>query len=374
MRVLILILALLAAQPASALGWVGTYIWGGLVSQGTGAQQVYNSVNHVLVAGFDTVRLKIGPSQAADYGLSPDPCPSDKTLACYARAMLASSAWDNPGLKRVMVTAHDFSAYLAAGGNSGYLNASVLTANATAIKAEYVGLIQVLYDRFSGRGVQIILSNWEGDNLIFCGSAFDFGRVGGNAATCQATFPAGQTNVQRIQNYMQWLALKDQAVSDFLAAHPDANVIHAPEFNNYKLFAPGCSGLCDPSTDTLLKQFAASGGRQYCSYSSYDTQGPANGSYLAAVQDILTICQNLIIGEAGYDLLTAANLQNNIALYGALDQIRQQPGVLGVIPWNAFNPASLSQRYGLFSSDGSSQLYHYLGPLKPTPQAAPLWR
>lgn len=377
MRALALALALLTlALPARSAGWVGAYVWGGVVTQSTGVQRFYDTVRLSLAAGFDTIRIAPGPS-AVDGNIIAGSCPGDDNLACYSRILFASSVWDHPNLKRIMLTAIDRKCQSLAGGNQGCLTASTLTANKVAIKAEYAAMFTVLRDRFAGRSIQFILSNWEGDNFVFCGSAYDFGRNAGGtaAANCQATFPSGQTNVQRVQAHLLWHSYRDEAVAEFIAANPGFNLINAPEVITYNLFNPGCGGLCNPETDTILKQIALAGGRPYCSWSSYDAQGPANGAYLAAVQDILaTACQNLIIGEAGFDLLGAGNLQRNVEVFKALDQIRNVPGVLGVIPWNAVDPASGSQKFGMFDTNGKAQLLPFLGPIRPTPQPAPIWK
>jgi hypothetical protein len=339
-------------------------------------QRFYDTVNAALVAGFDTIRFAPGTSAVDGVSLAPFCSGASDNLACYTKVLLASQAWDNPGLKRVMLTAIDRTCSTLAASNNGCLTASTLTANKTAIKAEYAAMLAVLRDRFAGRSIQFILSNWEGDNFVYCGSAYDFGRnTGGTfAATCQASWPSGQTNQQRVQAHLLWHSYRDEAVAEFIAANPGFSLIHAPEISSYTLLNSGCGGACNSATDDVIDQIAANGGRAYCSYSSYDTQGSAGGTYLATVRALLNICQNLIIGEAGYDLLNAGNLQRNVDLFKALDQIRNVPGVLGVIPWNAANPSSGSQKYGMFDMTGADQLLRFLGPIRPTPQAATPYR
>jgi lysophospholipase L1-like esterase len=364
------ILPIVAALKPST---VGAYVWGGVLTRSAGVQRFYDTVDLVLKRGFETVRVAPGPS--AIYGVTiPDCTGANDTLTCYAKVMFASSAWDNPGLKHVMLTAIDRTCTNAAPANNGCLTASTLTANKAAIEKEYTDLLNYMAQRFAGRNVDFWLSNWEGDNFVYCGNAVGYGMGGAVTTSCNAAITAnGQTKEQRLQAFSQWLSYRDEAVANFKAANPGVNVIHAPEFNNYKLFSGGCGGSCvagTPSPDSVLGQIQAAGGREYCSYSSYDTQGPAGGSYLAAVDTILGICKNLIIGEAGYDLLNsgAAGVANNVALYGALDQIRNLYGVLAVIPWNAVNPSDGYQQLGMFDSAGRDQLLHDFGPLRPTPQ------
>lgn len=370
-RALLLVLALTAVAPAWASGWVGAYVWGGVVAQSTGVQRFYDTVDLVLRQGFDTVRVAPGPT-AIDGVTIPGCTGAHDTLTCYAKVMFASSAWENPGLKRIMLTAIDRTCVNAASGNIGCFTASLLTANKTAIEKEYADLLAYLSQRFAGRGIQFILSNWEGDNFVYCGSAYSFSQGGSFTTSCNNSITSnGQTRAQRLQALLTWFSYKDEVVANFIAANPGTSVIHAPEFSAFGMFAGGCQGGCatgTPSSDLVLGAIQAAGGRRYCSYSSYDSQGPANGSYLAAVQQILAICQNLIIGEAGYDLLGPGGLANDAALFPALDQLRNVSGVLGVIPWNAVNPADGSQQFGMFDTSGRDQLLHLYGPLRPTRQ------
>lgn len=369
------LLAVELPRAATTRGWVGAYVWGGVITQSSGVQRFYDTIHAMLAAGFDTIRIAPGPS-AIDGGILTGRCQgaSDR-LACYTQILFASDVWDDPGLKRIMLTAIDRTCVTAASSNNACLTESLLVPRKAAIKAEYIAMLSILRDRFAGRPIQFILSNWEGDNFVYCG-AYNFGRnAGGKSATdCRAHWLAGQTNVQRVQAHLLWHSYRDEAVAEFVAANPGFDLIHAPEINSLTLLDPGCGGLCNPATDDIVDQIAASGGRAYCSYSSYDTQGPPGGSYLAAIKGLLKICRNVIIGEAGYDIRRPGNLRRNIEVYQALDELRRLPGVIGVIPWNAVNPANGSQRFGLFDTTGADQLFQYLGPIQPNPIIKPSHR
>ena len=175
MRALLALTFVLWCSAASATGFVGAYIWGGVIDTHAGIQGFYDTVNSALFNGFTAIRFKIGPAQATDYNLSPDPCSSTKTLACYATAMFNSTVWDNTGLQTVIITGLDFTAYVAEGGsNRGYFDTATLSSNESAIETEYVNLFNVLKTRFGSRNIQFILANWESDNTVYCGSAYDY--------------------------------------------------------------------------------------------------------------------------------------------------------------------------------------------------------
>ena len=151
-----------AGRRGAGLRLRRAYIWGGALSKDSGVQGFYDSVGYALAEGFTTIRFTLAPGQATSYNISPDPCASTQSLACYAGVMFASSVWDNPNLTRVMFTAHDFTGFVAGGNsNNGYLTPSLLTANAAAIEAEYTALFNVLKTRFAGRSIQFVISNWK---------------------------------------------------------------------------------------------------------------------------------------------------------------------------------------------------------------------
>ena len=262
----------LSPVAASAEGFVGAYVWGGMIDTHVGIQRFYDTVDSALNNGFTAIRFKLGPGQANDYGITPDPCYGNETLSCYAQVMFDLPVWDNPKLTTVILTALDFTAYLNEGGsNNGYVDTYNLAAHQAAIEAEYTGLFNVLQQRFAGRNVQFILSNWEGDNVVYCGSSYNYATNPAFAAKC--VHPNNESNAQAAAGLVTWFGYRDQAVAAFVAANPSINLIQAPEFNAYSMFDSGCHGYCNAATDTVLAQIGAAGGRGYCSYSSYDTQG-----------------------------------------------------------------------------------------------------
>ena len=184
---------------------------------------------------------------------------------------------------------------------------------------------------------------------------------------------SGQTNAQRVQAFLQWVSYKDAAVAAFVAANPGFNLISAPEFSNFGMFASGCGGYCNGSTDTVLDQIGIAGGRAYCSYSSYDSMSGPGSTFITNVRAILNTCANLIIGEEGADLDTTppATIVN---YFQALAQINSLASVLGVIPWHFVDSAGSATAYGLFTATGAPQQYPLLGGLRPARPAVASYR
>lgn len=333
----------------------------------TGVERLANSVALALDTGFDTIRIAVGPNVVADYGLDPGTCVGHRSLGCFATTLLAPRIWSDRRLKRVILTTVDFSCFVSGGGNgNGCLVAARLDANGAAIEAEYGALFDVLLRRF-GERVAIVIDNWEGDNFSYCGDSWRYANdLAGFAARCRATWPSGQNNRARVAAFLRWIGLKDAAAARFRAAHPGFDLVVAAEFNVVDAFARACpaSHSCDASTDSVLDAIAASGGRDWCSWSSYDAQGASDGRYLAAAEDILKVCRHLIVGEGGYDQNLYSPAQTR-ALFVAMNQIRELPGVAGVVPWHGFDAPGSPTRYGLWTPSGRPQVLDLLGPLKP---------
>jgi hypothetical protein len=383
------LLAALWCHAALASGFNGIYVWGGYLSGYSGAAQVQQSVGYALARGWTTVRITISPGEMSAEGITSQ-C-AIPSLACYAQIEFASSVWDNPSLQRVILTTLDWSCYgyEPLSVNTGCLYAPDLTANQASIATEYTALFNVLKTRFGNRNIQFILDNWEGDNYAYCGGAFAFGQTGTTAAACIATFPSGQTNVQRAAALVQWAGYRDAAVTSFVAENPTFNLISALQFNSLTLFCQqtkhvasvcqsttsGCNGYCNPSTDTILDQITAAGGRTYCDYSSYDSLD--NGALPTDVVNILSRgCQYLIIGEAGAsgsaaDGATPSSAQAVFNLQVCVADVN--PNVLGSVIWNLIWPGT-GVHYGMYNTDGSPQNIGSAGCLFPAQPAAPPWK
>lgn len=381
--------AILWCHVASATGFNGVYIWGGYLSGYSGAAEVQQSVGYALARGWTTVRIAITPGEMATEGITSQ-C-TTPSLACYAKIEFSSNVWDNPSLQRVIITTLDWACYqyVPTSLNTGCLYAPYLTANQSAIEAEYTGLFNVLKARFGTRSIQFIVDNWEGDNFVYCGAAFGFGQTPSVASACTSTFPSGQSNSQRAAALVQWVGYRDAAVASFVAANPGFNLISALQFNSMTLFCQGettlastcesettgCHGYCNPSTDTVLDQVTAAGGRAYCDYSSYDSLN--NNSLPTDALNILSRgCGNLIIGEAGASGSAADGFTPSTAQAVFTEQVcvaDNIPRVLGSVIWNLIWPGT-GNRYGMYYENGAPLNIGNIGCLFPRAPAASLWR
>jgi hypothetical protein len=336
---------------AAAKPLIGAYVWGGYVDSAQGIESFYASVRLCLAHGLNLIRVNVD-----DFPGRADHCQNDDSLGCYARTQFSDPVWDDPSLKAVMLTAIDRSCNRLNGIHC--FEPSWLASHSRQIINEYTGLFEVLYARFGSRQIQVILSNWEADNAINCGDAFHFGDSKGDfARNCNARYPEEiRTATARAHGLLQWFNLRDEAIRQFRATHPSFNLVQAPEFNIFRWFSSGCGGGCDGRTSAIIDQIEANGRRPYCSYSSYESQGP---NYVEDIKQLSQRCEHLIIGEFGLDL----NLvMPKVAKENFVRVAKAEPYVYAIVPWNAIDGVS-GARYGLFSNTGAPQQFNFLGPL-----------
>jgi hypothetical protein len=336
---------------------VGAYLWGGFLGGRPGLAQFYDSVGFLLGKGFRSVRFTVSPASIADYGLSPDDCPGRNLSPCYLEKFLASSVFDDPKLHLLMITLHDFTS--AAG--SHIVDPQFLTQHRDAILQETEDDLSELGRRFKARRVSIVISNWEGDNLVYCAHTYQFAIDAAFHAECIAR--TGGDFAARLKGFQQWVDLRDEAIRRFQRESPGLDVIQAPEFSNLNIFTRDCRTGCDPN----LTVFETLAKRPLCSYSAYDSSG--RGTLDADLPRILTTCDHLIIGELGFDLKgndTRALARNYDQAAKAL--LRFDDRLSGVFLWHAFENSKTNPGFALYDNDGRPAHVQFLPAcLRPEP-------
>jgi hypothetical protein len=253
-----------------------------------------------------------------------------------------------------MITLHDFAS------EHHVTEPDYLQAHRAAILQEYADDLAVLNDVFGGRAVRVILSNWEGDNMVYCGSIFEFtnnpqfeakcaDKVNGNFAGALAGFAA-------------WIALREEAIAQFRATHPGLDVRQAPEFSNLNLFGESCHTTCRPDL-TVFETLRAGKRQPLCSYSAYDS---LNRKRLDQDLDrIATACDQVILGELGIGL-KGTDLDGLKDRYKVVvDALKKHGGeVPAVMLWHAFeSPAPNQPLLQLYEQDGSPADVRALPPM-----------
>lgn len=339
---------LISIGPVNAQPAMGAYVWGGLLGNTPSVDNFARSVQFVLDRGFTAVRFAVTPESAAQYGVQA--CRQSRSqLACVLRMLLSAPAFVDSRLRVVAITMHEF----------GYdqrtiVDASYLESVKSKVAEQYDDALVEIANRFSGRDVTVIISNWEGDNIMLCGSAFDFVANVGFANKCRAN-----QNVQHRKHGVQaWLAFRDEVIASALKRYPNLNILHAPELNNVVLFSRVCRHACDldPSILGILERKEQ---RPVCSYSAYDSLHL--GVLATSTDRILRSCQRLVLGEVGFPLAlvpTGSQLKRAESIVHQVREVARSIDVFFI--WNAFgDPNNTKAQFGLFTGDGQAHTFRW---------------
>lgn len=322
---------------------VGAYLWGGMLQGAEGTDRFHKSLKFLLDQGFQAVRFTVSSSTLRELGLDRVSCGQPRRIGCYLEKALADPVFDDQRIKLLMITLHEF-------GSQEALSRGVDGDRAREVETEFRQAVDILQRRFAGRPVRIVISNWEGDNMVYCGAVFGYMRNASKARACDSQ--DGNGIQRRLTNFLDWMKLRDAVVQAARARHPDFNIAHAPEFNVANLRTQQCVTSCD-ATKTVFETLARAGQRPLCSYSSYNSA--TRGQLQQDLPRLLRTCQQLILGELGFPERRGNETVRSGFATAAAAIAQQQDKIPAVIIWNAFNVPGVTRdnSYGLFRQDGS---------------------
>lgn len=326
---------------------IGIYHWGGQLttSMSSGVERIASLGGHV-------ARVAYSPTYYTDYGVRTG-CYPNYSLSNLAQEPDVQRALDNPDIHVFILTAYDGLTFGDCRHHK-YFNPDFYTAeNIAALKAEYSDFVLYLFRRYANTNRRFILSNWEGDNAVYCGAAWGYAVDPATRTDCDQTYPdkyeGNATPAQSFAGMRLWLLTRQAGIDDGLARArvlglTGFEVLHAPELNIV-------TTLEQYGLPSLLRDVLPSLQPSYVSYSSYESLGTNDpASSLAA--DIATIraitgVRGLIIGEAGYPRSDTQQVGHiSVAL-----QVSLQCAVDYFIYWN-LNDQSSTASFGLFDFTG----------------------
>ncbi len=338
---------------------MGVYIWGKqYYSYGNGP--IAGPVSFAASQGFHTVRLAMSPRSSMDYGLSGS-CDSGLTLTQMAQESQFEQAFANPDISTFILTTYDHTTF----GDCStlkFLNPSFYTtANTAAVEQEYKDLTMYLYQTYHGTGKTFILSNWEGDNQLYCDNAYGYATNAAAKASCDqnyATYYDGNQNVGvSIQGMKDWLEARSAGIAAGRAAAAaqglsGVSVYSAAELNIVR-------ALHDNGYASMLYDVLPGLPLDYVLYSSYESINNANPGQTLA-QDIATIenvagTRNVIIGEFGYNQLQVPSSTADTYLQQIVSTV-QNAGLPYAVAWQLFDQPAGEGDFGLYGLNGQPEL------------------
>ena len=237
------------------------------------------------------------------------------------------------------------------------------------VVADYQNLTMQLYSRFQGTGRTFIISNWEGDNVVYCGYAYGYASTTDARfrAACDANYSALYKGVPNagagLSGFTSWLQARQQGIQagqSWAASMglTGVTVNYAVEFNivhalqgtattdqvSCPFNAPYQSTLCN-----VLPVVP----HDYVSYSAYESTNISSGQLvndLSSLRDNVLGNSNIIIGEFGYSEREFSQQQVR-QLTDAVFNAAINWGVPYIFQWVVFD----NDEFGLYDFAGQDQ-------------------
>ena len=351
-RLLLTLLCTLAMPPMSWAGPfsrnVGFYHWGGRATT-----SMSRGVERIAALGGHVARVTMSPLYYRDYNVGAS-CYPRYSLSMLALEPDVKRALDNDSIESFILTAYDGASFGDC-EHPRFLNPSFYTPqNTAALINEYSDFTLYLYRTYQRTHKRFIISNWEGDNTVYCMSAYSYAVSSDFRSYCDANYSALYGNSSPAASFdglKLWFQARQQGIADGRKrAAADGiggmRVYFAPEFNIVH-------ALHERAFRSVLYDVIPYVAFDYVSYSSYETvNAPALGSALTAdlniIRDIVGSTA-IIIGESGFArCVWGANAatRTDEAVAAALAW-----GVAYVIQWNLYDQDPQND-FGLYGLDG----------------------
>jgi hypothetical protein len=296
-------LASAASRPAIPadfgvyLGWVGTYP-GDRLAEGARLAREF---------GFQTIRMPLVASVEKDFGFG-STCHGDDWLADLASIPAYARVLRDPAFHTVFLTVWgDSNSYDACTArdprtdqhpNKRYLDPKYYSneANRANMREDYAGLTYRLYKDYRGTGKIFGISNWEGDNDLYCNAATLYAIDAGFRSKCDASRKTGDA----LAAYRQFLTLRHEGiVSGKERARRDGfagvSVLEVIEISSFKF-------LKDRHFESMLYDVLPSVAEpDFVSYSAWESAG-STGGLTEDLRDLQArVHSRVMVGEFGFD-------------------------------------------------------------------------
>ena len=340
---------LLASTPGAAR--IGIYHWAGHYPH-----SMSEGVETIASLGGHTARVALSARYYRDYNISPDCYPSF-SLASAAQGLDIKRAFDNPAIDVFILTAYDGVTFGDC-QTMHFLDPAFYTpAHSEAVIQEYSDFTLYLYRAYQHTHKRFIISNWEGDNAVYCGQAYQYATDAAFRASCQSQYPSfGVASPgDALQGLKLWLQLRAQGITEGryraeVEGIGGRRVYNAPEFNIVR-------ALHDQGLPSVLYDILPFIKFDYVSYSAWESINTSDPSStlvadLNTIQDVVG-SSAIIVGEAG--CARQSNSGAEVARVSEVISTALAWGVAFVIHWQLYD-ADAVNAFGLYDLDGQPTL------------------
>jgi hypothetical protein len=325
-------------QPGVYLGWVGTFPGNRLQEGARLAKQ----------SGFPTIRVPLVASVETDFGIGTS-CHGKQTLASLASHSSYAKVLADPAFRTIFLTVWgDSNSYDACDArdprtdqhpSKRYLDKTFysIAANRDRTRREYADLTYRIYKTYRQTGKIFGISNWEGDNELYCDSAYYFANNPVFRSSCEAK----RNTMDALAAYRQFLQLRQQGIDEGRArakreALTGVSVVSVIEVSALRF-------LKDVHLPSMLDDVIPSVPMpDFISYSAWESIGSTPGQLFRDLDDLQKRFQgHILVGEFGFDrgldAAAAEHAQNAISAmrrarvpYAIWWQIFDQPPLAGL--------------------------------------------
>ena len=280
------------------LGWVGTHPGNRLQEGGRLAKK----------AGFQTIRLPLVASVETDFGIG-TACHGNQPLETLLSLPSYDQLLRDPAFRTILLTVWgDSASYQACEArdpktdqhaHKHYLEETYLSiaANRDRMRKEYEDLTYRIYKTFSRSGKTFGISNWEGDNELYCDSAYYFANNRDFRSSCEAT----RKTTDVLTAYRRFFNLRQEGIDRGRArALRDGlngvSVVSVIEVSALRFLKQGhfASMLEDVIPFVAMPD--------YVSYSAWESIGLPAGQLLSDLDELQKRFKgHLMVGEFGFD-------------------------------------------------------------------------
>jgi|SRR5579872_5250401 len=337
------------------LGWVGTYPGNRLQEGARLAKQ----------SGFQTIRLPLVASVETDFGIAigiSTSCHGMQTLASLVSLPAYAQVLADPAFRTIFLTvwgdSNSYDACVARDPrtdqhpNKRYLDKTFysIAANRDRTRGEYADLTYRIYEAYRGTGKVFGISNWEGDNELYCDSAYYFANNPAFRSSCEAR----RNSMDVVAAYRQFFELRQQGIDQGRARAmregiKGVSVISVIEVSAFRF-------LKDAHLPSMLEDvIPAVPPPDFVSYSAWESIGSTPEQLYRDLDALESrFKEHVIVGEFGFDRGLDQSAAGHAA--SAISSMRRAR-VPYAIWWQIFDQPPLSSLndkglYGLYDDHG----------------------
>jgi len=332
------------------LGWVGSFPGNRLQEGARLAKQ----------AGFQTIRLPLVASVETDFGMGAI-CHGKQSLASLVSLPAYAQVLRDPAFRTIFLTVWgDSNSYDACEernpktdqhAHKRYLDVAFysLRRNRDRLRKEYADLTYRIYKTYRGSGKVFGISNWEGDNELYCDSAYYFATNPDFRSSCEAQ----RNTADVLTAYRQFFELRleginlgrERALREGLKGVSVVSVIEASAIRFLK------EAHLPSMFEDVIPSVAMP---DYVSYSAWESIGSAEQLFRDLEELHTRFSGRVMVGEFGFD----RGLDPLASEHGAATVAAMRRAHMGyAIWWQMFDQpplAGLGDKglYGLYDEQG----------------------